>query len=149
VGLLRSKECSNSASAPAQKLVPPLRGPLAPGQQDGQYRNNIVKCATVLTDWRCDMMHGGSAYRAALEEYTRDRVQLKWARTQHALRALGEREKGTARLKQAVGAYDLALSNFASPGLEHYSQTCRADRDRAVAALKQRLGPDWDRHAAE
>jgi tetratricopeptide (TPR) repeat protein len=94
-----------------------------------------------------------ATYRSGLAEYTRDRVPLDWARTQNglgnALRALGEREKGTAQLKQAVDAHDLALSIFASPGLEHHSGNCRTDRDRAVALLKQRLGPDWDRHAAE
>ena len=47
-----------------------------------------------------------AAYRAALEERTRDRVPLEWATTQSnlgdALRVLGERESGTARLEEAV-----------------------------------------------
>ena len=51
------------------------------------------------------------AYRAALEETTRDRNPLQWAMMQNnlgnALRTLGERESGTARLKEAVAA-DLA-----------------------------------------
>jgi hypothetical protein len=54
------------------------------------------------------------AYRAALEEWTRDRVPLEWARTQMnlgaALRALGSRESGTARLAEAVTAFDLCLT---------------------------------------
>ena len=54
-----------------------------------------------------------AAYRAALEEYPRERVPLKWAMTQHnlgnALEALGERESGTARLEEAVAAYHLSL----------------------------------------
>jgi tetratricopeptide (TPR) repeat protein len=54
-----------------------------------------------------------AAYRAALEERTRERVPLDWARTQMnlgtALQALGERESGTARLEQAVAAYHAAL----------------------------------------
>jgi tetratricopeptide (TPR) repeat protein len=41
-----------------------------------------------------------AAYRAALEEYTRDRVPLHWAATQNnlgkTLSSLGERESGTA-----------------------------------------------------
>jgi hypothetical protein len=53
------------------------------------------------------------AYRAALKEWTRDRVPLNWAGTQNnlgaALRNLGERESGTARLEQAVKAYRAAL----------------------------------------
>jgi tetratricopeptide (TPR) repeat protein len=54
-----------------------------------------------------------SAYRAALEERTRDRVPLDWAMTQNnlgnALATLGERASGTARLEEAVSAYRAAL----------------------------------------
>ncbi|MEM7499161.1 MAG: hypothetical protein AAF371_14355 [Pseudomonadota bacterium] len=53
------------------------------------------------------------AYRAALEELTRDRVPLDWATTQNnlgnALSTLGERESGTERLEEAVRAYRAAL----------------------------------------
>src|SRR5262249_46683396 len=49
------------------------------------------------------------AFRAALEERTRDRVLIDWALTQNnfgtALARLGERESGTARLEEAVVAY--------------------------------------------
>src|SRR5271166_5278947 len=54
-----------------------------------------------------------AAYRAALEEWTRERVPLDWAMTQMnlgtALKTLGERETGTARLDEAVAAYRAAL----------------------------------------
>ena len=54
-----------------------------------------------------------AAYRAALEERTRERVPLDWATTQNnlgnALDRLGERESGTARLEEAVAAYRAAL----------------------------------------
>jgi len=54
-----------------------------------------------------------TAYRAALEERTRERVPLDWAATQmnlgNALETLGERESGTARLEAAVAAYRAAL----------------------------------------
>ncbi len=54
-----------------------------------------------------------AAYRAALEERTRERVPLDWAQTQsnlgNALRTLGERESGTARLEEAVAACRAAL----------------------------------------
>ncbi len=54
-----------------------------------------------------------TAYRAALEERTRDRVPLEWATTQMnlgtALETLGERESGTARLEEAVTAHRAAL----------------------------------------
>jgi tetratricopeptide (TPR) repeat protein len=54
-----------------------------------------------------------TAYRAALQEHTRERVPLNWAATQNnlgnALWRLGERESGTARLEQAVVAFRAAL----------------------------------------
>ena len=54
-----------------------------------------------------------TAYNAALEVYTRERVPLDWAVTQNnlgaALQTLGEREDGTERLEQAVTAYNAAL----------------------------------------
>jgi tetratricopeptide (TPR) repeat protein len=56
------------------------------------------------------------AYRAALEEMTRERVPLDWAETQEnlgtALWNLGERESGTARLDEAVAAYRAALEEM-------------------------------------
>ena len=54
-----------------------------------------------------------AAFRAALEEATRQRVPLDWASTENnlgnALSAFGERESGTARLEEAVVAYRAAL----------------------------------------
>ena len=56
------------------------------------------------------------AYRAALEEQTRERVPLDWAMTQSnlgdALQLLGERESGTERLEEAVEAYRAALEEL-------------------------------------
>jgi len=53
---------------------------------------------------------GIAAYRLALEERTRERAPLDWARTQNnlgpALAALGKRESRTARLEEAIAAYD-------------------------------------------
>jgi tetratricopeptide (TPR) repeat protein len=57
-----------------------------------------------------------AAYRAALEEYTRERVPLGWAATQNnlgiALQRLGERENGPARLEASVSAYREALEEY-------------------------------------
>ena len=56
---------------------------------------------------------GGRAYREALKEQTRERVPLDWAMTQNnlgnALSSLGERERSTAKLEEAVAAYREAL----------------------------------------
>jgi tetratricopeptide (TPR) repeat protein len=53
---------------------------------------------------------------AAGQERTRERVPLDWAATQNnrgaALSSLGDRESGTARLEQAVAAYDEALKEY-------------------------------------
>jgi tetratricopeptide (TPR) repeat protein len=57
-----------------------------------------------------------AAFRAALQEYTRERVPLDWARTQmnlgNALAGLGEREIGTEKLEQAVEAYREAVKEL-------------------------------------
>jgi len=83
-----------------------------------------------------------AAYRAALEERTRERVPLDWAKTQtnlgNALEALGERESGTARLEQAVAAYNGALEVFVAARADRYESICRGNRDRAQAILDQR-----------
>jgi tetratricopeptide (TPR) repeat protein len=54
-----------------------------------------------------------AAYRAALDEQTRERGPLHWAAMQNnlgtVLTTLGERESGTASLEQAVAAYRAAL----------------------------------------
>ena len=57
-----------------------------------------------------------AAFRAALEEYARDRVPLDWAKTQNnlgnTLAALGKRESGTKNLISAVAAYRAALEEW-------------------------------------
>jgi len=56
---------------------------------------------------------GVAAYRAALEELTRERVPLDWATTQNnlgaALQTLGARESDTKHLEEAVAAYRATL----------------------------------------
>ena len=53
------------------------------------------------------------AHRAALEEYTRERAPLEWARTQNslgvALSDLSWLEGNIERLEEAVAAYESAL----------------------------------------
>ena len=56
------------------------------------------------------------AYRAALQERTRERVPLAWAETQSnlgtALESLGQRASGTASLEEAVAAYRAASEEY-------------------------------------
>ena len=64
------------------------------------------------------LIEGVATLRAALQEWTRERVPLDWATTQNnlgiALEALGERESGTARLDEAVDAFRAALQERTS-----------------------------------
>ena len=55
-----------------------------------------------------------------------------------ALRALGERESGTARLEEAVAAYDAALAVFVAAGADHYIEVCRRNRDRVLELIAER-----------
>lgn len=82
-----------------------------------------------------------TAYREVLKERTRERVPLDWAVTLNslgnALTTLGQRESGTAQLEEAVAAYDAALTVFVPARADYYTDTCRANRDRALAQLTE------------
>jgi hypothetical protein len=97
--------------------------------RDGDERGHNDALRTSIDVWR-----------RVLEVAPRDRGPLDWAATQNnlgnALETLGERESGTASLEAAVAAFDRALPAFASA--PYYAERCRADRERAVALLKQR-----------
>ena len=83
-----------------------------------------------------------TAYRLALEERTRDRVPLDWAITQMnlggALRTLGGREAGTARLEEAVTALEACLSITETVWPGERIKDVRTDRDEARAEIKRR-----------
>ena len=83
-----------------------------------------------------------AAHRAALEEYTRERVPLDWAMTLYnlglALQTLGERGSGTAQLEEAVGAFQacLAVTETACPAV--WVQQVRWHRDKTRAEIARR-----------
>ena len=83
-----------------------------------------------------------AAYRAALEEWIRDRVPLDWAGAQmnlgNALRVLGERESGTARLEQAVAAFRAALEEYPRDRVPLDWATAQMNLGNALATLGQR-----------
>jgi tetratricopeptide (TPR) repeat protein len=83
-----------------------------------------------------------AAYRAALEERTRERVPLDWAMTQNnlgsALRALGERESGTARLEEAVTAYRAALEEWTRERVPHWHEIAQRNLASCLVLLDQR-----------
>jgi hypothetical protein len=86
-----------------------------------------------------------AAYRAALEEWTRERVPLDWAATQmnlgNALATLGARESGTARFEEAVAAYRAALEEWTREATPHWHDMAQRNMARCLALSKQRRRP--------
>jgi hypothetical protein len=91
-----------------------------------------------------------AAHRAALTEWTRDRVPMQWAITQmnlgNALQILGERESGTARLEEAVTAYRAALEERTRDRLPLQWAMTTGNQGVALSILTERTG---DRSMAE
>ena len=58
----------------------------------------------------------------------------------NALRALGARESGTARLEEAIGCWDACLTVAASAWLPEWVQAVRANRHDAQAEIARRSG---------
>jgi tetratricopeptide (TPR) repeat protein len=85
-----------------------------------------------------------AAYRAALEEWTRDRVPRDWAATQNdlgnALERLGQRESGTARLEEAVAAYGAALEERPRDRVPLQWAKSTGSQGIALMLLAERLG---------
>ena len=83
-----------------------------------------------------------TAFRAALEEYTRERVPLDRAKTQNnlgnALLRLGERESGTARLTEAVAAHRAAVEVFREARADHFVNVATKNLKKAEAVLEAR-----------
>ena len=89
------------------------------------------------------MRVGVPGYGRALELLPRDRVPLDWAATQmnlgNALSRLDERESGTARLEEAVVAFDACLTVTASIWPPEWVSRVRAHRDEARAEIGRRM----------
>ena len=73
-------------------------------------------------------------------------MSLNWAMTQNnlgnALLALGQRESGTARLDEAVGAYREALKELTLAQADHYQAGVKGNLERAEKTLAARRGTD-------
>jgi tetratricopeptide (TPR) repeat protein len=91
---------------------------LDPGQRAGLWHSLGVALAQIGEQRGDDdaLREAVAAYRAALEEYTRERVPLDWAMTQNnlgnALAILGARRGRDAALREAVDAYRAALEVY-------------------------------------
>jgi tetratricopeptide (TPR) repeat protein len=108
-------------------------------------RNNLGIAFMSLGDRESGTGHpeeAVAAYRAALQEWTRERVPLQWARAQMnlgtALRMLGERESGTERLEEAVAAFGACLTVTASIWPAERVEEVRARADEVRAETRRR-----------
>jgi hypothetical protein len=108
-------------------------------------QNNLGNALRTLGEWESNtapLQEAVAAYRAALEERTRERVPLYWAMTQNnlgnALSMLGERESDTARLQEAVAAFDACLTVVQTAWPEEWVQRVRSHRDEARAEITRR-----------
>jgi exonuclease VII small subunit len=93
-----------------------LATPAASTNEQGAAHKNLGNALAALGERESGtarLEEAVAAYRAALEEYARERVPLDWAVTQNnlgnALATVGEWESGTARLEEEVAAYRAAL----------------------------------------
>lgn len=84
-----------------------------------------------------------AAYRAMLQEWTRDRVPEAWAETQNNLARvlwmIGTRESGTASLVEAVAAYRAALEERARDRVPLDWAMSEGGQGVALMLLAQRL----------
>ncbi len=110
---------------------------LSPFPQPG-HRVGITQLAP--DGFSAEVLNG--AYRAALEEWTRERVPLDWAATQNnlgdALSTLGERERGTDRLTEAVNAYQAALDVFTPETASDYHDGTTANLNHVLGEIARR-----------
>jgi tetratricopeptide (TPR) repeat protein len=93
-------------------------------------------------DGRARLEEAVAAYRAALEERTRERVPLDWAAIQNnlglALQKLGERESATPRLEEAVAAWESCLTVTSSVWPPEWIQSIRSRCDETLAEIARR-----------
>jgi hypothetical protein len=86
-----------------------------------------------------------AAFRAALEERTRERVPLDWAWTQASLGAavaeIGTRTGDPARWREALGLAEAALEVSEAAGAPHFAAKVREHRDAIRAKLMDGVHP--------
>ena len=89
----------------------------------------------------------GQAFRAALEVWTRERAPMDWARVQVniglTLLTLGAltldaRESGTARLGEAVEAFDAALTVYVAQRMDSEIAFCQSNSGGARLLIARR-----------
>lgn len=82
------------------------------------------------------------AFHQALQEYTRERLPIRWASTQQNLGlnvlALSQFSKDIATVEQSIQALRLALEVYEEAGAVHYAAGARASLAVAQTVLKQK-----------
>ena len=116
-----------------------------PPEQKANLQFSLGLAATTVgeqageRDW---LEEAVAAFRAALEERTRERVPLAWATIQNnlgnVLTSLGKRESGTARLEEAVAAYRVALEEGTRERVPLGWATIQNNLGAALARLGER-----------
>jgi hypothetical protein len=141
-----------ASSVPAGAVAPCRAGnrPSCVPLQWGTTQNNLGNAL-----WRLGERESGTArleeavaaYRAALEERTRERVPLHWAMTQNnlgiALSTFGERTTDDTKLKEARTAVHAAFEIFIQAGQEHhraYFEDRLREIDSRITDLSQHPG---------
>jgi hypothetical protein len=132
---------------PVRRLLGDAAG-RAGWDRDARAATRLVLANALLTlgeqTGRDEPLHEAvAAYRQALEDWTRERVPLDWAMTQNnlglALKALGERNRDPALLRQARDAFQGSFQvSVVEAGQEHRRRAFEntlAEIDQALAAL--------------
>ena len=80
-----------------------------------------------------------AAYRAALEERTRERVPLDWAASQrdlaHTLELLAERRQDPAQMAEALACMWGAIEVYQNGGVSHWLPAAEASASRMQKKL--------------
>jgi hypothetical protein len=133
--------------AEAASLFAEAAGRMPPGYEEERlgYLDQETEALYRQSDERGDNAALAAAIerrRALIQLRPRERVPLQWAGTQmslgNALATLGAREAGTARLEEAVQAYEGALAVFETAGAGYYAEVARRNHDQATALLRER-----------
>jgi len=132
----------------AEKLRPIVTQP--PSGWDERIRGALFHASALMwsvigeqSGAKGALVEAAALYRKALKDRARERAPLDWATTQNnlgnVLSTLGERESGTARLEQAVEAFDACLMVTAPVWPSEWVSFVRGRRDQTQAEITQRM----------
>lgn len=118
---IRGRVLEEGLQDATEKLATLLENPSAvePSERRGRLHLSLGSALAALGERESGsdgLERAVASYRAALREYTRERVPLSWAMAQNglgaALAVLGERESDRVRLEEAIAALRAALGEY-------------------------------------